>query len=186
MKSLTFDQTYSLLESSGNLKKSFVEATLRNSTRFFELTLEDEASFYSLLYPSIPACRILTPMKGYRNHHYTLGDVAERVVSQGWTFDKLVDGTLEGEYDPNFFKSCLTITSNFDKDKSQYLVLRPFSDRSRFFCPEATFYIEDGAHRSLAIATMLKSGSLTFFPLKCIVILPKQEKSMMDRLKLYL
>ena len=54
------------------------------STALFFLTLEDKATFLSLIWQEIDDSRLLTP-GGPR----TLRDVVQRMIDQSWTFEKL-------------------------------------------------------------------------------------------------
>ena len=186
MKSLTYNQAYSLLEKSNNLTKKEVGETLAKSVGFYEVLLEDKETLFHLLYQSTAHLRILTPLKGYKNHHYTLENVVDRMIENQWTFEDLANGRIKGDYQQEFFKQCQTIYQNYDPEKTNYLLLRPFSDRSRYFCPSALFYIEDGGHRTLVTAYLIKTNQLTFTPIKTILCLPNQHKKGFDKLKVYL
>jgi hypothetical protein len=186
MKSITYKQAYERLDNSGNLKRVAVSETLSNSLGYYELVLEDKETLFHLLYQSNPHHKILTPLKNYKNHHYILGDVVDRMIEKKWTFNDLAKKSIPGEYNPVFFEHCIPIYESFNPNKAHNIVLRPFSDRSRHFCPNALFYIEDGGHRSLVYAYLLKTNQIPFTPIQTILCLPKQNKSMLETLKIYL
>jgi hypothetical protein len=166
---------------SGNLVSSFVEDTLNNSVGFFELVIEDETTLRQLLYPSNPQSRILAPLKSSKDHYYTLGEVVDRMIENKWTFEALAKGEIPGDYKTNFFTPMMPIFTNYDHKKAQYVLLRPIGERSRYYCPKGLFYIEDGAHRTLVTAYLLKTKQIEFQALTYHFIQPRQHKNWLER-----
>lgn len=184
MRAITQNELLEAQRKNGNLAKSFVEKTIKNSVGFFELIIEDEETLRSLLYPSHPQSRLLAPLKSKKDHYYTLGEVVDRMIANNWTFEDLAKGTIPGDYHTNFFEPMMPIYTNYDPKKANYVLLRPIGERSRYFCPRGLFYIEDGAHRTLVTAYLLKTKQLSFTPLTYHLIQPKQTKNWLERILL--
>ncbi len=170
-------------EAKGNLGV-FVAETIHNSVGFYEMPIEDEATFYSLLYPSNPQSRLLAPLKSAKDHYYTLGEVVDRMIENKWTFEALAKGEVDGDYRTDFFMPMMPILNSYDHEKAQYVLIRPIGERSRYYCPKGLFYIEDGAHRTLVTAYLLKTKQIDFQPLIYHFIQPQQHKNWLERLLL--
>ena len=183
MRSISKEEMLEKQNAKGNLG-SFVVETIHNSVGFYEMIIEDEATLRSLLYPSNPQSRILAPLKSVKDHYYTLGEVVDRMIENKWTFEALAKGEIPGDYRTDFFEPMMPIFNNYDYNKAQYVLIRPIGERSRYYCPKGLFYIEDGAHRTLVTAYLIKTKQIEFQPLTYHLIQPKQTKSWLERLVL--
>jgi hypothetical protein len=183
MRSITKEALWQAQKDAGNMG-AFVDETIQNSVGFYELIIEDEETLRSLLYPSHPQSRILAPLKSSKDHYYTLGEVVDRMIENDWTFEALANGEIEGEYNTNFFTPMMPLFNDFDIKRAQYVLLRPIGERSRYYCPKGLFYIEDGAHRTLVTAYLLRKKQIKFEPLTYHLIQPRQRKNWLERLVL--
>lgn len=181
MKVVSKEDVIKTLGDTGNLDNPGVLPVIQKSVGFYELTIEDETTLFSLIYQSHPHNRILTPFRSKKDHFYTVGEVADLMIQNKWTFEAFVAGNIQGDYKPFFFEGMMPIYRNYNHDLAHHVIVRPVGERTRYFCPHGTFYIEDGAHRTLVTTYLIKTGRIPFRPLKYFFIQPKQTKTWLER-----
>lgn len=181
MKAISKQAVIDTLSKSGNLANPGVRPVVEKSVGFYELTIEDEATLFSLIYQSHPHNRILTPFKSKKDHYYTVGEVADYMIQNKWTFEDFVAGKIKGDYKTFFFNGMMPIYNDYNHDLAHNVIVRPVGERTRYFCPHGTFYIEDGAHRTLVTVYLIKTGKIKFQPLRYFFIQPKQTKNWLER-----
>jgi hypothetical protein len=144
---------------------------VKGSGSLFLFTLEDEASFLSLIWQEIDPTRLLTP----RGQPRTLGDVANRMLQNSWTFSSLCNpmGLHPTQHDPGAFRSFEALDADFDISKFDLLAVVPANDSERRQSPHGTFYIFDGVHRSLVLAHRVLSRQVDYHPVEALLITPR-------------
>ena len=138
----------------------------------FMISLEDEASFLSLIWQESDPARLLTPPSQPR----TLRDVAGRMVDNSWTFASLSTfiGRPSTQHDPTWFERCKRIDSNFDFDQFDFLAIVAANDSERHQSPAGSFYIFDGIHRALVLAHRVLAGNTIYQPTEALLITPRR------------
>lgn len=136
------------------------------------LRLEDQDSFLSLIWQESDPARLLTPS----GHSRTLREVAERVVRKNWTFEELSGdlGKSETQHHPKWFDPCARINREFDYAQFGWLALVPATDNERLQSPFGSFYLFDGMHKSLVLATRLLRGETQYRPVEALYLLPRR------------
>jgi hypothetical protein len=134
-------------------------------------TIHDEASFLSLVWQEIDDSRLLTPLGQSR----TLADVAARIVANRWTIDSLSRpmGLPQSEHRPGWFEPCVTINSEFNFEDFDFVGLVAANDSERRQSPRGTFYIYDGAHKTLVLAHRLLTKQTAFHSTEGLLITPR-------------
>lgn len=137
------------------------------------LPLRDKTSFFPMIWHEIDESRLLTPKGSPR----TLRDVTERMITNNWTFDKLSSniGFPANQYQPEWFHKCLQINVNFDYDLFGRIAVVQANDAERKQSPTGSFYIYDGAHKSLVLSKLFLSNELEFKPIEILLILSRPE-----------
>ena len=99
----------------------------------------------------------------------TLSRVAERILSEFGSFEKLV-GTapIPGQLSPEWFQKCADLAREFDWEKWTKPWLVPAKPSERRGSPETTLYVCEGAHRTIVVAVGLLDGSIDWKPLVAI------------------
>jgi hypothetical protein len=138
----------------------------------FLMRLEDEESFLSLIWQEADPARLLTPAGQPR----TLREVAQRVLDRGSTFGDLsLDlGLDRNQHRPEWFKPCCKIDSDFQYARFGWLTLVPACDSERQQSPHGSFYLFDGMHKSLVLATRLLRKETTYQAIEAIYMLPRR------------
>jgi len=136
------------------------------------LNIEDKDTFYSLIWHEIDATRILTPA----NRPRTLYDIANRIAENKYTFTQLAQnmGQQNSEHCPKWFKNCVLINAQFDFSKFGWITLVLANDQERRQSPEGTFYIYDGAHKTLVLAKKLLLGEIRYQPIEALLLVPRR------------
>ncbi len=142
------------------------------SSEAYQLTIEDHESFLSLVWQEIDDSRLLTPPKQPRS----LRDVAQRFVEGDYTFEtlSLPLGLPPTKHQPEWFQKCLPIAESFQYDSFGFVTLMQLNDWERKQTPHGTFYIYDGAHKSLVLSTLLVKGDTIFQPVDAILLTPRR------------
>ncbi len=99
----------------------------------------------------------------------TLRAVAERILDQYGTFDRLVSTRpIPGRLDPTWFATCAELARTFDWDKfgKPWLVPAKASERQR--SPETTLYVCEGVHRTIVVAVGLLNHTIVWEPMLAI------------------
>ena len=100
----------------------------------------------------------------------SLREVAKRFTCLCITFDDLVNGQGQGipenQIDRPWFKPCAEIEKDFSWDRMRLLVLTSRSAADR------NFYLYDGMHRTLALATLLLKHDISFKPFEILLMSP--------------
>ncbi len=137
----------------------------------FLVRLEDRTSFLSLIWQDIPDTRLLTPFCEPR----TLQHVAQRMLDQSWTFERLASdlGKPSEEHKPQWFKQCCPICSHFDFDRFGWVIVVPANDHERQCSPTGSLYIFDGVHKTLVLSNLLLSNVIKYQPIDALLLLPR-------------
>ncbi len=159
--------------SAGNHVDSRLFTAIAKARSLYIFPLRDKTSFLSLIWHEINESRFLTP-KGLPR---TLYDVAERMTSNNWTFENLSSniGFPANQHQPEWFKECLIINANFDHALFGRIAVVQANDNERKQSPTGTFYIYDGAHKSLVLSRLLLSNKVEFNPVEVLLILPRPD-----------
>jgi len=136
------------------------------------IPLEDEHSFFSLIWHAIDDSRILTPQGQSR----TLHDVTQRLIDNNYNFTALSSdlGLNSKQHNPKWFDKCKKINDNFDIDKFGWIAVTPATEDELRSSPKGTFYIYDGTHKSLVLAKRLLDKNIYFTPLECLLLIPRR------------
>jgi len=113
----------------------------------FSITRQD---FDRLIWQEIDATRFLTP----RDQPRTMADIRSRLAADGRSFQQLAEGLrIPGEYDPEWFKGCVRIIEQQLQLPKGRLVLVRATPAERDQSPNTRYYIRDGVHRALVVAS---------------------------------
>jgi hypothetical protein len=147
--------------------------SVRAQGNLFLFTLDDEDSFLSLIWQEIDPSRLLTP----RGQPRTLGDVANRMIEESWTFESLSNpmGLPPTQHVPSAFESFETINSAFDFAEFNFIAVVAANDSERRQSPSGTFYIYDGVHRSLVFAHRVLTKQTSYRPIEVLLITPRRD-----------
>ncbi len=144
---------------------------IKKSEGLFYLTLEDKESFLSLIWLERNGLRLLAS-----GNSRTLGDVCQEMATRGLTFKNLASnlGIDNKIHDPKWFENCVVLEKNFTYEKFGLLIVVPANDSERKQSPKGSFYIIDGAHRSLVLGKLLLSNEVNFQPIELLLMLPEK------------
>ena len=136
----------------------------------FSLSLDDADAFFSLIWQESDPARLLTPSGQPR----TLRDVAERLV-QKYSFAQLCTtlGLPPTQHDPDWFRTCLTIEESFSYEALGVVSLLPSNDPEQRQSQTGTFYIFDGVHKTLVLATLLLRNLIPYQPVNALLFVPR-------------
>jgi hypothetical protein len=140
--------------------------------RIYKLTLETADEFLLLIWQEADSARFLTPPA----HPRTLRDVAERLLQSGHSFEALVTnlGMPRSEHQPEWFRPCVEIDRQFDMTRFGWVVLTPATAGERNQSPTGTYYIFDGIHKTLVLATRLLQGT-PYQPVEALLLTPRRQ-----------
>ncbi len=127
-------------------------------------SLESREDLLNLVWQSIDDTRPLAPVGSTR----TLGDCATRLSHFGWQFHTLVTSGF------GWFKRCIDIDAAFDYSKVGFLVLTPLVNSEKRETPQGTYYIYDGAHKSIVLAKKLLRNEITFQAVEVLLLTPRR------------
>lgn len=152
-----------------------VDSRLQDAVKtgeIFLLTIVDAESLLSLIWQARTDSRLLTPFGQPR----TLRDVANRVIRAGYTFARLASNPpLEkGCHSPAWFEKCLPIAESFSYEDFGFVAITLANDSERNESPNGSFYIFDGAHKTLVLSTLLLSDRVTFHAVTAMLLLPRR------------
>lgn len=150
-----------------------LQGHIGNGCAFYEISIEDVESFNSLIWHCHRHTKLLTPGTLFGGKLYSLEDVTTRFFELSLSFKELYEGKIKGDYLPGWFQPCINLEKNFDYKKMNPLILTNTSNGVRRQCPNGTFQIVDGVHRSLVLSVLIKRKMIQFEPLKAILIFPK-------------
>lgn len=181
MRSIHADQAIETLstyarDSDGERRKfEHTAQDLRQADTILEITLQDVEALHSLIWHDIDATERLT--KGYDRR---LGAVVARLHDYDMTFDELARAsgfaaTLVKEQKARlFFRQCAEIEQRFDWDRfSPPLLVMPNQSEQVGAQNRGTYYIHNGNHRTLVVASMLLQRRIEFRPITCWLLLPR-------------
>jgi hypothetical protein len=102
--------------------------------------------------------------------------VARRLRQRGYTFEALAGelGLPREEHDPDFFRPCVPIDRQFDYRRFGWMAVVAADDEERARPPLGTFYVCDGARKSLALARRLLAGETTYRPIECLLLVRRR------------
>jgi hypothetical protein len=137
----------------------------------YKLTLDTADEFLRLIWQEADPARFLTPPRGSR----TLRDVAKRLLQSGHSFEALVTnlGMPRSEHQPEWFHPCLEIDRQFDMTRFGWVVLTPATGGENNQSPTGTYYIFDGIHKTLVLASRLLQGT-PYRPVEALLLLPRR------------
>jgi len=142
---------------------------------FESITFDSFDSFSKLIWHFSPFSRVLTPPHWWGGGKlYTVGDVAKKMISEGWTFSALAKGEIAGTYKPGWFESCETVYNAFDYEKCLPLVVLNAGFSEKWDCSKSQYRIIDGIHRSLVIAYKVYANELLYQRINGIVLHEKK------------
>ena len=176
MKMLSRDDVFSVLaKDPQSLNNDAFRALFEKSETFCAVSLETFDAFSKLVWHYSPYSKLLTKPHWWGGKLYTVGDVAKKMVENGWTFEALSRGEIAGDYKPGWFDSCQAIYSCFDWEVCLPLIVLNTTWSERWDCPASSFRIVDGIHRSLVIAYKVLSSELSYRPMTAIVLGSKMD-----------
>jgi hypothetical protein len=143
-----------------------------NHGDIFSLVLDDADSFFSLIWQEIDASRLLTPQRQAR----TLKDVASRFVGGKYSFEDLAkcQELPTQQHQSAWFEKCLPISKNFSYDKFGFITVVPANDSEQRQSPTGTFYIFDGAHKTLVLSVLLITNQIRYKPIQAVLLIPRR------------
>lgn len=142
-----------------------------NATRFERVKFDTFELFSNVIWHFSSYSRVLTPPRWWGGGRvYTVGQVAQRMLVNGWTFSDLVEGKIKGDYKPDWFESCLDIYEHFDWEMCQPVMLLKPEFVHKLDCPKSSYRLIDGIHRSLVITYLVLKGELVYKPVNGILI----------------
>lgn len=159
-------------KSSGNHIDSRLMNEVENGGCFYIIELNDEESFFSLIWQEINDSRLLTPKGESRR----LLDVAERFIANKYSFEQLskFTGMAPDQHNPEWFKKCIPINSDFKYANFGLITIVSANDGERKQCPKGSFYIYDGIHKSLVLATKLLKKEIDYQKIEALLLIPRR------------
>jgi hypothetical protein len=99
-----------------------------------------------------------------------------RLRQRGHTFEALAGdlGLPREEHNPEFFKPCVEIDSCFDWRRFGWVAVVAANDEDRRQSPLGSFYVFDGAHKSLVLAKRLLAGETAYRPVEALLLVPRR------------
>jgi hypothetical protein len=134
--------------------------------------LASESEFLALIWQARDDSRLLTPPGRPR----TLGAVAERMIDQRYTFDRLASdfGLPRSVHNPDWFAPCRDIYNHFDGALFDFVALTPATSAERNENPQSSWYIYDGAHKTLVLAYRLLAREYLYQPVETLLLSPRR------------
>ena len=141
--------------------------------QLYLVRLEDEATFFSLIWQESDPARLLTPNDQSR----TLHDVANRLIHSGYTFESLTKslGLPLNQHHPEWFERCVPIDGAFDFNQFGWIAVEAANDGERKQSPCGSFYIFDGMHKTLVLAKRLMKKETVFQPIDALYLIPRRD-----------
>jgi hypothetical protein len=167
MKTLTTTEVLDVLD-------QHRKAGLHVDARLFEEVLKPGAlhliclccvnRFLELVWQSIDATRPLARA----SHPRTLDRCAQRLSGFDWKFQSLVDAGYP------WFASCVEIDSQFNVARFGWLAVKPLTPSEKQETPGGTYYVYDGAHKSIVLAKKLLRRELEYLPVEALLLTPRR------------
>lgn len=178
MKKLSTEQVSSRFaerEAAGHHIDGRLKRRLEKDTDFYEIVFEDQDSFLSIVWQSFPGIHIVAPPGKPRD----LRAVAKRVVEAEWSFSRLAsDPPISvGMHDPKWFEICPKIDLEFSYENFGEIALRPLNEHEEKSNPRGTFYLHDGNHKCLVLATKLLRHEIRFEPVTALFVRPSKAET---------
>jgi hypothetical protein len=134
--------------------------------------IESSNAFLSLIWQARDGSRLFTPSGQSR----TLHDVGRRVLETGLTFSQLASNldlppTL---HNPSWFTPCERIDNAFDYAAFGYVIVTSALPEELNESPTGSWYIYDGAHKTLVLAERLLAKQQEFVSLQALVLTPRR------------
>ena len=117
-----------------------------------------------LVWQSIDDARPLVPVGAPR----MLSDCAQRLSKYGWQFQTLVDSSFK------WFEKCVHIDVDFDYAKFGLIALTPLENSEMCETPQGTFYIYDGAHKTIVLAKKLLRNEIKVEGAEVLLLSPRR------------
>lgn len=171
MKMLSKSEVVNYLTDIRALRNSSLKSHIDSGALFFRISLDDPQALQSLIWHYFRDSQVLTPGGFLGGKLYTVRQVARYMIDHDITFEALVEGRIEGHYNPDWFKPCLTIVNTFNYEAFDDLVVSLPTNAEQRDCPLGTFRLLDGIHRSLALAYLLETEKISYQRLHCILVL---------------
>lgn len=122
------------------------------------------ADYLRLVWQSIDAARPLVPVERPR----TLRDCASRLESFEWRFQALVAQGYP------WFEKCARLDQAFDWSKLGWIAVTPLLHAESRSNPQGSYYIYDGAHKSIVLAKRLLCRELEYRPVEVLLLTPRR------------
>ena len=169
---IEIEKTFTRFQAEGLHVDRRLLAELKKEGEYFMIDLEDEDSFYSLIWQQSDQARLLTPS----DQPCCLSDIGKRFNEMNYTFDQLSKPMHlpRSKHDPNWFIACEKIYSTFDIEKFGIISVVPANDNEQKQSTAGSFYIFDGMHKTLVLAVKLLNHEITFSPIKVLLMLPRR------------
>ena len=101
-------------------------------------------------------------------------DIASRMIKKKWTFQDFSDEDVKGRYSPSWLKQCGDIADHFDWSKFGTLYTIHPDKAELKACPDTTFRVVDGMHRSFALAYLLMTDAIEYQPITTVLLTPRR------------
>lgn len=167
MKTITQEEIlnrFFVYESKGFHIDSRLVGEVNKGGSFYIIELNDEEAFLSLIWQEIDDSRLLT----LKNKSRKLLDVANRFIEKKYSFDTLSRyiGLSANEHNPKWFEKCIPIDDEFNYENYGLISIVPATDGERKQSLNGSFYIYDGIHKSIVLATKLLKNEIAFQKIK--------------------
>lgn len=176
MKTITIEEAKQIIHAQNGFDNGSFKRKIRNAKLLYYFTIEDSEFLYKLIWHYRKETQVLTPGTWYGGKLYTIGDVADYMIEQGWTLEDLHQGKVKGTYSPDWFESCTKIATQFDYAKFGVLFVQPAHHHEKRDCPYSLFRSIDGAHRLLTLSYLLKTKQISFSPMPIICVVEEKKK----------
>ena len=175
MKKLSTEQVsarFAEREAAGHHVDGRLKRRLNRDTDFYEIVFDDQDSFLSIIWQCISDVQIVAPPGEPRD----LRSVANRIVKAGWSFARLASDPpiSKGTHDPKWFDICFKIDRDFSYQDFGEIAIRPLNEHEEKSNPRGTFYIHDGNHKTLVLATKLLRQEVDFSPITALYVRPSK------------
>ena len=142
------------------------------SGQLYLIRLEDEESFFSLIWQESDPARLLTPADQPR----ATRDVVSRLIANDYSFESLSKtlGKPRDQHHPEWFLPCVEIDRVFDFNKFGWVAVVAANDDGRRQSPGGSFYLFDGMHKTLVLAKRLMNKKTDFQPIEALYLVPRR------------
>jgi hypothetical protein len=145
--------------------------------RFLSIYIEKEPDFWRLIWQSVDLTRFLTPVGKCR----TLRCVVDRLKPYNVSLEELAQPKARCDITRNtdWFVPCMQLAQDFDWDRfeslgsiQQAIRVRAPNPIERSECPDGTWYIKEGVHRTLVAAVLLDQKKISWRPFSVLRLEP--------------